>query len=47
MLSIAQSPKFPFINVPLVVEMSVGDSWYDLRETGVYRSDSWKGMLNG
>jgi uracil-DNA glycosylase family 4 len=31
--------------VPLVVEMSVGPDWYDLKEVGAYSSVSWKGDL--
>ena len=32
---------FPFINVPLTVEMSVGRSWYDLEEVENFSSDQW------
>jgi DNA polymerase I-like protein with 3'-5' exonuclease and polymerase domains/uracil-DNA glycosylase len=31
--------RFDFINVPLVVEVSVGERWSELKEIGVYRSD--------
>ncbi|MNK77757.1 DNA polymerase I, thermostable [compost metagenome] len=31
--------RFDFINVPLVVEASVGPNWADLEEVAVYRSD--------
>ena len=31
--------RFDFINVPLIVEVSVGDRWHTLKEIGVYRSN--------
>lgn len=31
--------RFDFINVPLVVEVSVGKRWNEIKEIGVYRSD--------
>ncbi len=32
-------PRFSYINVPLVVEASVGSRWHELKEIKVYRSD--------
>lgn len=32
-------PRFDYINVPLVVEASVGSRWHELEEIKVYRSD--------
>jgi uracil-DNA glycosylase family 4 len=32
-------PRFDYINVPLVVEASVGSRWHDLTEIKVFRSD--------
>lgn len=32
-------PRFDYINVPLVVEVSIGTNWADLEEIAVYRSD--------
>lgn len=32
-------PRFSYINVPLVVEVSTGRNWADLKEIAVYRSD--------
>lgn len=32
-------PRFSYINVPLVVEVSVGPNWADLKEIAKYRSD--------
>lgn len=32
-------PRFNFINVPLIVEASIGTRWDKLEEIGVYRSD--------
>ena len=32
-------PRFAYINVPLVVEVSVGPNWADLKEIAKYRSD--------
>jgi DNA polymerase I len=34
-------PTFDFINVPLVVEVSVGKNWCDLEKIGEYSSDDW------
>lgn len=31
--------------VPIVVEMSVGDDWYSLKEVGAFRSDKWDGTM--
>lgn len=31
--------RFPFVNVPLIVEVQVGVRWNDLTEIGVYRSN--------
>lgn len=33
-------PRFDYINVPLVVEASIGPRWSELEEIGVYRSDA-------
>lgn len=35
-------PDFDFINVPLIVEMSIGENWYEMEEVGKYSSDEWK-----
>jgi DNA polymerase I-like protein with 3'-5' exonuclease and polymerase domains len=32
-------PRFDYINVPLVVEASIGTRWHQVKEVGVYRSD--------
>lgn len=32
-------PRFSYINVPLIVEVSVGDNWHELQEIKVYRSN--------
>ncbi len=32
---------FDWINVPIVVEMSVGDDWASTKEVGVFASDTW------
>lgn len=32
-------PRFDFINVPLIVEVSTGARWNELKEVGVFRSD--------
>jgi len=32
---------FDWINVPIVVEMSVGDNWADMEDVGEYASDKW------
>lgn len=39
-------PRFDFINVPLIVEASVGQRWNDLHEIGVYRSDKLFNLRN-
>lgn len=39
-------PRFDYINVPLVVEVSVGLNWADLEEVGVYRSDKLFNLEN-
>lgn len=39
-------PRFSYINVPLVVEASLGQRWSDLKEIGVYRSDVLFGTPN-
>lgn len=31
--------------VPIVVEMSVGDDWFSLKDVGAFRSDKWSGDL--
>jgi hypothetical protein len=33
--------KFPFITVPLSVEVSVGDNWHEQEEVGVFNSKNW------
>lgn len=38
--------RFDYINVPLVVEVSLGERWSDLKEVGVYRSDELFGLRN-
>lgn len=38
--------RFDFINVPLVVEASVGPNWADLKEIKVYRSDAIYNLRN-
>lgn len=32
---------YPWINVPLTVELSIGQDWCDLEEIGTYSSDQW------
>lgn len=32
-------PRFSFVNVPLIVEASIGTRWHELKEIGVYRSN--------
>lgn len=39
-------PRFDYINVPLMVEASVGMNWCDLEEVGKYRSDELFGHTN-
>jgi uracil-DNA glycosylase family 4 len=39
-------PRFDYINVPLVVEASVGDRWHTLQEIGVYKSHELFGTRN-
>ena len=39
-------PRFAYINVPLVVEVSVGPNWADLKEIAKYRSDELFGTRN-
>jgi len=34
---------YSFVNVPIQVEVSVGDTWYDMVEIGKYSSDEWFG----
>jgi DNA polymerase I-like protein with 3'-5' exonuclease and polymerase domains len=36
-------PTFDFINVPLMVEMSIGKNLFDMHEVGKFRSDEWYG----
>lgn len=38
--------EFDWINVPLVVEMAVGDDWYSMKKVGVYASDTWNKVWN-
>lgn len=35
--------RFDWINVPLLVEMSIGDDWYKLEKIGNFESDIWDG----
>lgn len=37
---------FEWINVPLEVEMKVGEDWANLEEVGKYASDTWRGSRN-
>lgn len=39
-------PRFDYINVPLVVEASIGPNWADLEEIKVYRSHEMFGTPN-
>lgn len=39
-------PRFRYINVPLVVEVSLGERWSDLKEIGIYRSDKLFNLRN-
>jgi uracil-DNA glycosylase family 4 len=39
-------PRFDYINVPLIVEASVGSRWHDLHEIKVYRSNELFGTPN-
>jgi len=39
-------PRFDYINVPLVVEVSCGTRWHDVKGIGVYRSDILFGTPN-
>lgn len=34
-------PDFPWINVPMTVEMSMGKNWLELEEFGTFSSDTW------
>jgi DNA polymerase I-like protein with 3'-5' exonuclease and polymerase domains len=34
-------PTFEFINVPLIVEMSIGENWCDMEGVGLYSSYDW------
>ena len=36
-----RTDSFDFINVPILVEMEVGSSWYDLESAGEFYSDDW------
>jgi DNA polymerase I-like protein with 3'-5' exonuclease and polymerase domains len=38
--------RFPYINVPLVVEVSTGPDWADLTEIAKFRSDELFKMEN-
>ena len=33
------TPEFSWIDIPISVEVSVGENWHELKEVGVYRSD--------
>jgi DNA polymerase I-like protein with 3'-5' exonuclease and polymerase domains len=37
--------EFGWINVPLVVEMAVGEDWYDMKTVGEFSSDDWSGRV--
>lgn len=39
-------PRHSFVNVPLIVEVSVGPRWNKLKELGVYRSDKLYNLRN-
>ena len=39
-------PRFPWINVPLTVEVSVGTRWDKLEELKTYRSDELFNLRN-
>ena len=39
-------PRFDWINVPLIVEVSVGARWHELKEVQVYRSNELYNLRN-
>jgi DNA polymerase I-like protein with 3'-5' exonuclease and polymerase domains len=41
MLMTAKAKGFEFINVPLMVEMAIGQDWASMEEVAKYRSDEW------
>lgn len=40
-LDIMLKPQFPWINVPLTVEGSIGRNWLEMEEFGTFSSDQW------
>ena len=38
--------KYDWINVPIVVEMSVGEDWYGMNSVGEFSSDDWDGCVS-
>jgi hypothetical protein len=36
------SVEYPWINVPLSVEVSIGQDWHAMREIGIFRSDKFQ-----
>lgn len=40
-IGIMLKPNFPWINVPITVEGSIGPNWLEMEEFGVYSSDEW------
>jgi hypothetical protein len=38
--------RFDFINVPVVVEVSMGKNWYTSKEIGIYRSNELFNLKN-
>lgn len=39
-------PRFDYINVPLIIEVSVGQRWHEVEEIAKYRSDKLFGLHN-
>jgi DNA polymerase I-like protein with 3'-5' exonuclease and polymerase domains len=39
-------PRFDYINVPLIIEVSVGHRWHEVQEIAKYRSDKLFGLRN-
>jgi DNA polymerase-1 len=40
-LDVMLKVTFPWINVPITVEMSTGDNWMELEEVGTFASNTW------
>lgn len=40
-LDVMLKPAFPWINVPLTVEGSIGPNWLEMEEFGTFSSDEW------